>query len=254
VNSPADLTAARTGTGIRPSVRPLREGPGKPTASARAEPGSVQAPGFGPDACTDASLLPIADPDRCPVPECTRSRCFGELMCGPHWGQVPKAIQRAVRAAWRDGEGFGTPAHLAACNAAIAAVSRRSGTALARPPRPRVPEPPAETPRQPEPSPVPARAPEPIEPPGTPEPPEPISEAGDRTAAGTPAQSQQPRANAGSFGERLAAAGIGPDDPGLQQWIGWNAVAFARARRKAAQQSAGGTQGRRSGSGPVVSR
>ena len=60
----------------------------------------------------------------CPVGTCT-GRVSGDLlMCPAHWRQVPKAIQDAVRAAWRGGAGEGSLAHHSAITAAVRAVNR----------------------------------------------------------------------------------------------------------------------------------
>jgi hypothetical protein len=60
----------------------------------------------------------------CPVSVCTEQVDHDKLMCPSHWGQVPKPVQRAVWIAWNHGAGAGSLAHLAAMEAAIAAVSR----------------------------------------------------------------------------------------------------------------------------------
>lgn len=46
-------------------------------------------------------------------------------MCRPHWRMVPKPLQRAVWAAWRNGLGAGSPEHAAAIRAAIKAVNAK---------------------------------------------------------------------------------------------------------------------------------
>ena len=59
----------------------------------------------------------------CPVQVCVL--VVGDddrLMCPTHWHMVPRPLQRAVWAAWKDGEGFGTLALHAAQTAAISSV------------------------------------------------------------------------------------------------------------------------------------
>lgn len=60
----------------------------------------------------------------CPAPVCSKQAGPDMLMCPRHWYQVPKPLRRAVWITWNRGAGAGTPAHLAAMRAAIAAVSR----------------------------------------------------------------------------------------------------------------------------------
>jgi len=61
---------------------------------------------------------------QCPAPVCTGQVDAGMLMCPRHWYQVPRPLRRAVWIAWNRGAGAGSPAHVAAMRAAIAAVSR----------------------------------------------------------------------------------------------------------------------------------
>jgi hypothetical protein len=61
---------------------------------------------------------------QCPGPRCDVEVDYSQLMCPGHWNQVPKPIRRAVWIAWNRGAGAGTPAHAAAIQAAIAAVTR----------------------------------------------------------------------------------------------------------------------------------
>jgi hypothetical protein len=61
---------------------------------------------------------------KCPGPGCDKQVPADMLMCRAHWYQVPKALRNAVWAAWRRGEGAGSPAHTAAITAAIEAVNR----------------------------------------------------------------------------------------------------------------------------------
>jgi hypothetical protein len=59
----------------------------------------------------------------CPVQVCVL--VVGDddrLMCPTHWHMVPRPLQRAVWAAWKNGKGFGTVALAAAQSAAISAV------------------------------------------------------------------------------------------------------------------------------------
>ena len=60
----------------------------------------------------------------CPAGNCAQQVENGMLMCPAHWHQVPKAIQNAVRAAWRGGAGEGSLAHHSAITAAARAVGR----------------------------------------------------------------------------------------------------------------------------------
>jgi hypothetical protein len=64
---------------------------------------------------------------------CPRRRCPREvpdhlLMCGIHWREVPRDLQRAVTTAYDGGRGLGTLALLAAQTDAIAAVNDRSAS------------------------------------------------------------------------------------------------------------------------------
>ena len=61
----------------------------------------------------------------CPRDGCTRQVPAHMLMCRADWYQVPRPLRDVVWATWQDGAGAGTPAHLAAVCAAIAAVSAR---------------------------------------------------------------------------------------------------------------------------------
>ena len=61
----------------------------------------------------------------CPAGGCRAKVRADRLMCAPHWYQVPKPLRDAVWATWRSGEGALSPAHRAACDAAIAAVDRQ---------------------------------------------------------------------------------------------------------------------------------
>lgn len=49
----------------------------------------------------------------------------GKLMCPGHWHMVPHPVQKAVYAAWANGEGRGMPALFAAQMAAIRAVNEK---------------------------------------------------------------------------------------------------------------------------------
>jgi hypothetical protein len=60
----------------------------------------------------------------CPKNGCNKQIDYTMLMCSRHWYEVPKPLRKAVWRAWQDGAGAGTPEHLAAINAAIAAVNR----------------------------------------------------------------------------------------------------------------------------------
>lgn len=41
------------------------------------------------------------EPRRCPLDGCPRTARAGQLMCGYHWRQVPKALQSDVWRTWR---------------------------------------------------------------------------------------------------------------------------------------------------------
>ena len=62
---------------------------------------------------------------RCPVGDCTARVPCEQLMCPTHWQLVPPKLKRALRQAWRGGQGAGTRAHRAAARACIGAA--RSG-------------------------------------------------------------------------------------------------------------------------------
>jgi hypothetical protein len=61
---------------------------------------------------------------QCPAPACAERVDADMLLCPRHWYRVPGPLRRAVRVAWNRGAGAGSPAHVAAMRAAIAAVSR----------------------------------------------------------------------------------------------------------------------------------
>jgi len=75
---------------------------------------------------------PDDDTHQCPARGCARPVPPGMLMCPADWRRVPKPLQRAVWAAWDDGRGQGTPAHRAACRAAIAAADRQRAREASR--------------------------------------------------------------------------------------------------------------------------
>jgi len=145
----------------------------------------------------------------CPVRDCKRERQPLKLMCGPHWHQVPAPLQRAVYAAWRDGERAGTPAHRAACAAATGFVERLAQRAQDALPRSAV---------------VMSRG---------------KYEDRVRDVRGHLFLRAKGDESQGCLhcqtAARLSAAGIGPDDPALEHWAGWNAIAFAAARCPAVQ-------------------
>lgn len=67
----------------------------------------------------------------CPIPGCTATPRAGELLCGPHWRQVPSELKGEIWTAWRALR-YGRdqriraealPRYRAARSAAIAAVS-----------------------------------------------------------------------------------------------------------------------------------
>lgn len=41
----------------------------------------------------------------CPIPTCMAHLPFHLLLCGPHWGLVPKALQQRVNSLWRQSPG-----------------------------------------------------------------------------------------------------------------------------------------------------
>lgn len=59
----------------------------------------------------------------CPGPQCKAQISASQLMCRPHWAQVPPPLQREVYAAWDRGRGRGSDRHTQAIMAAIKAVS-----------------------------------------------------------------------------------------------------------------------------------
>ncbi len=62
----------------------------------------------------------------CPGPDCKRQVGSDMLMCRTHWYQVPRALRNRVWAAWRNGEGAGSPEHFKAIDAAIKSVGGES--------------------------------------------------------------------------------------------------------------------------------
>jgi len=58
----------------------------------------------------------------CPVGACRARVAPQLLMCGFHWMMVPQELRSAVWSAWRGGLGWGTPGHVAAMRAAVAAA------------------------------------------------------------------------------------------------------------------------------------
>jgi hypothetical protein len=68
---------------------------------------------------------------RCPGPECEAMVPSDMLACSRHWYQVPRQLRTAVYRAWDYGVGAGTPAHIAAMDAAISrmmALPPKGGT------------------------------------------------------------------------------------------------------------------------------
>jgi len=59
---------------------------------------------------------------KCPGPGCEEQIARSRLMCGPHWGEVPRPLQAEVYAAWDRGRGRGSLRHLQAVRAAVEAV------------------------------------------------------------------------------------------------------------------------------------
>jgi hypothetical protein len=60
---------------------------------------------------------------KCPAPDCDVSLQGAQLMCPPHWRQVPRPLQQEVYAAWNHGRGIGTERHWRAVRAAKQAVT-----------------------------------------------------------------------------------------------------------------------------------
>lgn len=61
---------------------------------------------------------------QCPKRDCVAQVPDDQLACYPHWQQVPRALQRAVYAAWDHGRGQGSAAHRAAITRAVVAMNR----------------------------------------------------------------------------------------------------------------------------------
>lgn len=55
----------------------------------------------------------------CPGPRCKKKVRPAALACPSCWRQIPQALRDAIWAAWRNGDGAGTPDHRAATDAAI---------------------------------------------------------------------------------------------------------------------------------------
>lgn len=58
----------------------------------------------------------------CPVPGGTAEVETSKLMCSRHWYTVPKRLRSKLWAAWRNGAGMGTKAHLDAMRECIRAA------------------------------------------------------------------------------------------------------------------------------------
>lgn len=67
----------------------------------------------------------MPDGHTCPATRCTLNVAPGKLLCRTHWNMVPKPMREAVWSAWANGVGAGSPAHRAACLAAVDAVRRK---------------------------------------------------------------------------------------------------------------------------------
>lgn len=63
----------------------------------------------------------------CPIVGCRHQMPNSKLMCPRHWFMVPKHLQRAVYAAYSDGDGLGSLELVRAQSAAIDAVNERLG-------------------------------------------------------------------------------------------------------------------------------
>ena len=62
----------------------------------------------------------------CPVGDCNTRVPRELLMCPIHWQLVPARLKRALRRAWRGGQGAGTRAYRAAAQACIQAARSNS--------------------------------------------------------------------------------------------------------------------------------
>jgi len=62
----------------------------------------------------------------CPVGDCNAEVPRELLICPTHWQLVPAKLKRALRQAWRDGDGAGSRAHQHAIRACIEAVRAAS--------------------------------------------------------------------------------------------------------------------------------
>lgn len=60
---------------------------------------------------------------KCPVPGGTAAVETAQLMCSRHWYTVPKTLRTALWRAWRNGQGMGSEAHVAAMRACIKAAN-----------------------------------------------------------------------------------------------------------------------------------
>lgn len=68
----------------------------------------------------------MEDTHPCPIDRCVKTNVPDHLlMCGRHWKMVPGELQRAVYAAYRRGQGIGTPELAEAQRNAIDAVEER---------------------------------------------------------------------------------------------------------------------------------
>lgn len=65
----------------------------------------------------------------CPVRPCRVRVAPQYLMCGFHWGMVPRELRSAVWRSWRGGLGLGSMEHVDAMRAAVDAAGARGGGA-----------------------------------------------------------------------------------------------------------------------------
>jgi hypothetical protein len=204
MTAPAITRAARTDAGEHTPVRVPEADSNAPAP--RTGPGAVRGAGGRGAEVTAPRTAELTRaraglPDPCPVRDCKRERQPLKLMCGPHWHQVPAPLQRAVSAAWRDGQGAGSAAHRAACAAAVSFAERRAEASQGTAPRSAVV----------------------------------ISRGKHEDCVRDPRGHAFPRAKGDDSqwclsceqATRMAAAGIKADDPELAAWAQWNAIVSA---------------------------
>lgn len=112
-----DGTAGKLLARVVSAAHPLGEHPGERLAVAHwatcADTAEFRATGAEP---VHQCPGPARGGGQCEIMNVPRS----QLACGGHWAQLPGPVKRAVSRAWDRGRGYGSPAHVAACDAAIA--------------------------------------------------------------------------------------------------------------------------------------